>query len=67
MAGLLALILLIGVPSVAWLLALFSLHAARADLMREGPPGASSELSQSRILLHAGYSGMPILFGVILF
>jgi hypothetical protein len=66
-AGLQAIVLLIVVPFVAWLIALLSLQSARADLVREGPPGASSELSQSRILLHAGYSGMPILFGVILF
>ena len=67
MAGLLALILLIGVPSVAWLLALFSLETARRKPPPEGPAEAAREHSTGRILVYVGNSGAPIAFGIIVY
>jgi hypothetical protein len=65
-AGLEALILLIAVPTIAWLIALSSLQPARKDLARERPD-ATRETSTGRILIFIGYSGTPVVFGVILF
>ena len=67
MAGLEALILLIVVPTIVWLIALFSLQAAREELPREGPPEAARELSTGRIFVYAGYSGAPIVCGIIVY
>jgi hypothetical protein len=63
-AGLQAIVLLIVVPFVAWLIALLSLQSAREDLAREGPD-ATHQTSTGRILVFLGYSGTPVIFGVI--
>jgi len=66
-AGLLAPILLIGVPTIAWLLALFSLRTARRAPPPEGPAEAAREHSTERILVYALNSGAPIAFGIIVY
>jgi len=66
-AGLLAPILLIGVPTIAWLLALFSLRTARREPPPEGPAEAAREHSTERILVYALNSGAPIAFGIIVY
>src|SRR5207245_6833847 len=63
-AGLLAPILLIGVPTIAWLLAIFSLRTSRRAPPPEGPAEAAREHSTERILVYALNSGAPIAFGI---
>ena len=67
MAGLQALILLIVVPAIAWVIALFSLQSARGELQREGTLGPRQGPSTARIFVHIGYSTMPLLFGLIFY
>jgi len=66
-AGLQTLILLIVVPAIAWMIALVSLRSARGELQREGPLEPAQDSSKARILAHVGYSGVPVVFGVILY
>jgi len=66
-AGLQALILLIVVPTIAWAIAIVSLRSARGKLQREGPLEPAQDSSKARILAHVGYSGVPVVFGVILY
>ena len=67
MAGLQALILLIVIPAIAWAVGLLVLQSARRELVRDSGPQPSLELSKARILLHLGYSAMPILLGLVLY
>ncbi len=67
MTGLQALILLIVVPAIVWVIALFALQSARGKLEREGPPKPAQESSRGRILAYLGYSGIPVLFGLVLY
>ncbi len=64
MAGLQALILLIIVPAIAWMIALFLLRSAHEELGRERPDGTQGT-STGRILVFLGYSGTPVVFGII--
>jgi len=66
-AGLQALILLVVVPAVAWAVGLLVLQSARRELTRESGPQLTLEPSKARILLHLGYSAMPILLGLVLY
>ncbi len=67
MAGLEALILLVVVPAVAWAVGLLVLRSARREFTRASGPQPTLELSKARILLHLGYSAMPILLGLVLY
>ncbi len=67
MAGLQALILLIVIPAIAWAVALLVLQSARAELARESAPESAQERSKARILVHLGYSGTPVLLGLVLY
>ena len=67
MAGLQALILLIVIPAIAWAVALLPLNLARGELQRESPPERSEQPSGPRILLFMGCSGVPVLFGLLLY
>jgi len=66
-AGLQALILLVVVPAVAWAVGLLVLQSARRELVRDSGPQPTLEPSKARILLHLGYSAMPILLGLVLY
>src|SRR5947208_15221761 len=66
-AGLQALILLVVVPAVAWAGGLLVLQSARRQLTREAGPQLTLDPSKARILLHLGYSAMPILLGLVLY
>jgi len=63
-AGLQAIVLLIIIPAIAWSIALFLLRRAREGLAREGPDGTQGT-STGRILVFLGYSGTPVVFGII--
>ena len=67
MAGLQAIILLIFVPAIAWSIAFFLLKTRREALEREGQSEAPSELSNGRFVVYLGYSGAPVVFGIILY
>ncbi|TLZ82008.1 MAG: hypothetical protein E6K03_08520 [Methanobacteriota archaeon] len=67
MAGLQALILLIVIPAIAWAVALLVLRSARAELARESAPESAQERSEARMLVHLGYSGTPVLLGLVLY
>src|SRR5439155_123962 len=63
-AGLQALILLVVVPAIAWMIALFSLRSVHEELAQEGPD-VTQGTSTGRILVFLGYSGTPVVFGII--
>ena len=67
MAGLEAFILLVVVPAIAWTVALLVLQSARGELARESALQPTQEPSKARVLLHFGYSAMPILLGLVLY
>ena len=67
MAGVQAIVLLIIIPAIAWSVALFLLRRAREELEREGPPEAADERSPGRIVVYVGFSGAPLVFGIILY
>jgi len=66
-AGLQALVLLIVVPGLAWAIGLLVLQSARRELARESAPEPAQEPSKGRILVHFGYSGTPLLLGLVLY
>ncbi len=59
-----ALILLVIVPAIAWMTALFLLRSAHEKLAREGLD-VTQGTSRGRILVFLGYSGTPVVFGII--
>jgi len=63
-AGLQARILLVVVPAIAWMIALFSLRSVHEELAQEGPD-VTQGTSTGRILVFLGYSGTPVVFGII--